>query len=72
MAALLASRPVAFGARSSVRSTSSRRPVVVRAAADRPVWFPGNPPAAHLNGTLPGDYGFDPLNLAQEPETLRW
>jgi hypothetical protein len=23
-----------------------------------------------LNGTLPGDYGYDPLNLAKDPETL--
>ncbi|GBF96531.1 hypothetical protein Rsub_09114 [Raphidocelis subcapitata] len=49
-------------------------PRVVRAAAaaDRPLWFPGNPAPAHLDGSLAGDYGFDPLNLGQEPETLRW
>jgi hypothetical protein len=32
-------------------------------AASKAVWFPGNPGAAHLDGTLPGDYGFDPLSL---------
>ena len=42
------------------------------AAADRPLWFPGNPAPAHLDGSLAGDYGFDPLNLGQEPDTLRW
>ncbi len=26
----------------------------VMAAADRPVWFPGNPPPKHLDGTLAG------------------
>jgi light-harvesting complex I chlorophyll a/b binding protein 5 len=48
---------------------------VVRAAAanaDRPLWFPGNPAPAHLDGSLAGDYGFDPLNLGAEPETLKW
>jgi len=48
------------------------RNVRAAAAADRPVWFPGNAPPAHLNGTLAGDYGFDPLSLGQETETLRW
>lgn len=41
-------------------------------AADRPVWLPGSKPAAHLNGTLPGDFGFDPLNLGSDPEKLRY
>lgn len=35
----------------------SGRVVTVRAAADRPVWYPGNPPPPHLDGSLPGDYG---------------
>ena len=76
------------------------------AAADRPVWFPGerereerwrergaerrrkaappsppplplsplsgNPPPAHLDGSLPGDYGFDPLRLGSDPDLLKW
>ena len=50
----------------------SQRPVAARAAADRPVWFPGNPPPAYLDGTLPGDYGFDPLRLGSDPDTLKW
>jgi len=48
------------------------RVVRAAAAADRPLWFPGNPAPAHLDGSLAGDYGFDPLNLGQEPDTLRW
>merc|ERR1712217_921982 len=39
---------------------------------DRPVWFPGNLPPAHLDGTMTGDYGFDPLNLGSDSEMLEW
>ena len=42
------------------------------AAADRPLWFPGNPAPAYLDGTLPGDYGFDPLRLGSDPKALKW
>lgn len=30
---------------------------VTVSAADRQVWFPGNAPAPHLDGSMPGDYG---------------
>ena len=52
--------------------TQAARAVSVRAGADRPLWFPGNPAPAHLDGKLAGDFGFDPLNLGEDPETLRW
>ncbi|KAL4561980.1 hypothetical protein LXL04_034166 [Taraxacum kok-saghyz] len=29
--------------------------------ADRPIWFPGSSPPEWLDGSLPGDFGFDPL-----------
>lgn len=57
-----------FG-RTSVPSV--RRNICVSAAA-RQVWYPGNDAPKHLDGTLAGDYGFDPLSLGSEPETLRW
>lgn len=41
-------------------------------ASSRPLWLPGAQVPAHLNGTLAGDYGFDPLNLGKDPEALRW
>jgi len=41
-------------------------------AAARPCWFPGGDPAAHLDGTMPCDYGFDPLGLGTDPELLKW
>eukprot|EP00891_Asterochloris_glomerata_P004433 jgi/Astpho2/4433/Aster-00048 len=39
---------------------------------DRQLWLPGVAPPAHLDGSLPGDYGFDPLKLGAEPESLKW
>merc|ERR1712050_127627 len=38
----------------------------------RPVWFPGNAPPAHLDGSMPGDYGFDPLRLGSDVRTINW
>ncbi|KAH7435905.1 hypothetical protein KP509_06G083500 [Ceratopteris richardii] len=38
--------------------------------ADRPLWYPGCKPPAWLDGSLVGDYGFDPLNLAKPAEYL--
>ena len=40
--------------------------------SDRPLWLPGSQAPAWLDGSLPGDYGFDPLNLASEPARLNW
>ncbi|XP_016462153.1 photosystem I chlorophyll a/b-binding protein 6, chloroplastic-like [Nicotiana tabacum] len=39
---------------------------------DRPLWFPGSSPPEWLDGSLPGDFGFDPLGLGSDPETLKW
>ncbi|MCL7038020.1 hypothetical protein MKW94_016545 [Papaver nudicaule] len=41
-------------------------------AQKRPTWLPGLDPPAYLNGTLAGDYGFDPLGLGEDPESLKW
>lgn len=49
----------------------ARRSVAVYAAA-RPLWQPGGTAPAHLDGTLPGDYGFDPLNLGANEKALDW
>merc|ERR1712023_138847 len=32
----------------------------------------GNTPPAHLDGSMPGDYGFDPLRLGSYANTLKW
>ncbi|KAK9803122.1 hypothetical protein WJX73_007428 [Symbiochloris irregularis] len=39
---------------------------------DRPLWYPGREPPAHLDGTLPGDFGFDPLGLSADEEKRAW
>lgn len=65
----------ALAQRASLRvgAPVSRRNVSVKAAAsERPLWFPGNPAPAYLDGSLPGDYGFDPLRLGSDPEILKW
>jgi light-harvesting complex I chlorophyll a/b binding protein 4 len=45
---------------------------VVAKAATRPLWLPGSTPPAHLDGTLPGDFGYDPLGLGADKDKLRW
>ncbi|KAK8928382.1 hypothetical protein KSP39_PZI017186 [Platanthera zijinensis] len=41
-----------------------RRSLAVNAvAAERPLWFPGSTPPPWLDGSLPADFGFDPLGL---------
>jgi len=57
---------------SFARSAPSSRTSVRAAASVRPLWFPGNPAPEHLDGTLAGDFGFDPLGLASEPELKKW
>jgi len=39
---------------------------------NRPLWYPGGDAPEHLKGELPGDFGFDPLNLGSDPELLVW
>nr|6ZZX_8 Chain 8, Chlorophyll a-b binding protein, chloroplastic [Chlorella ohadii]6ZZY_8 Chain 8, Chlorophyll a-b binding protein, chloroplastic [Chlorella ohadii] len=40
--------------------------------ATRPLWQPGVEAPKHLDGTMPGDFGFDPLNLGVNKEALNW
>ncbi|KAI4389542.1 hypothetical protein MLD38_001758 [Melastoma candidum] len=47
------------------------RMVLVR-AQQRPTWLPGLEPPPYLDGTLAGDFGFDPLGLGEDPESLKW
>eukprot|EP00798_Chlamydomonas_sp_ICE-L_P029602 gene29602-17879_t len=44
----------------------------VAKASTRPMWLPGSAPPAHLDGTLPGDFGYDPLGLGANKEMLSW
>lgn len=62
-------------ARRSGRSTVSGRRSTTRvnaAAEEREMWVPGAIPPDHLDGTLAGDFGFDPMCLGSNPEALKW
>jgi len=61
-----------------VVQTRARRTVAARAvgrtamkvvARDAP-WLPGSEAPAYLDGSLPGDFGFDPLGLGSSPAML--
>lgn len=39
---------------------------------DRPLWFPGAQAPEYLDGTLIGDYGFDPFGLGKPAEYLQY
>ncbi|MBA0759648.1 hypothetical protein Gotri_022500 [Gossypium trilobum] len=49
-----------------------RYPQVAVQAQQRPTWLPGLDPPPYLDGTLAGDYGFDPLGLGEDPKSLKW
>ncbi|GFR49382.1 hypothetical protein Agub_g11433, partial [Astrephomene gubernaculifera] len=40
--------------------------------ASLPSWMPGATLPGYLDGTLPGDYGFDPLRLGADAGKLKW
>jgi len=67
MASALASK---LSAPARIQRVSRSR--LVCKAASRPLWLPGSTPPSHLNGTLAGDFGFDPLNLGTDPKALLW
>ncbi|GAX85975.1 hypothetical protein CEUSTIGMA_g13391.t1 [Chlamydomonas eustigma] len=65
-------RSVTVKAQVSARSWINNWKEKKAAASNRASWFPGTPLPSHLDGTLPGDFGFDPLNLGVEPFKLQW
>lgn len=61
--------PNTFGP-AAARSIRVSKAVVY--AQTRPTWLPGLDPPSYLDGTLAGDFGFDPLGLGEDPKSLRW
>eukprot|EP01025_Chloroclados_australasicus_P040299 TRINITY_DN419_c0_g1_i1.p2 TRINITY_DN419_c0_g1~~TRINITY_DN419_c0_g1_i1.p2 ORF type:complete len:219 (+),score=26.41 TRINITY_DN419_c0_g1_i1:157-813(+) len=54
-------------------STRPRVPsFMCQAASDRQMWLTGATAPSHLDGSLAGDFGFDPLGLGTEPDRLKW
>ncbi|EOA38437.1 hypothetical protein CARUB_v10010062mg [Capsella rubella] len=56
----------------SVRATAGAGGINPTVAVKRPTWLPGLDPPPYLDGKLAGDYGFDPLGLGEDPESLKW
>ncbi|KAJ8471349.1 hypothetical protein OPV22_025692 [Ensete ventricosum] len=59
-----------FSSRPPPRPVATR--LLARAQLQRGTWLPGLDPPPHLDGTLPGDFGFDPLGLGEDPQSLKW
>ncbi|XP_066397878.1 chlorophyll a-b binding protein CP29.1, chloroplastic-like [Miscanthus floridulus] len=45
---------------------------VTKTSSDRPLWFPGAVSPDYLDGSLVGDYGFDPFGLGKPVEYLQF
>jgi hypothetical protein len=55
-----------------VRAARVVRSVKAR-ASDRSLWYPGMTAPSHLDGSMAGDFGFDPLGLGtQGSDRLKW
>nr|XP_025612602.1 photosystem I chlorophyll a/b-binding protein 5, chloroplastic isoform X1 [Arachis hypogaea] len=54
------------------RVANGRSRQICAAEQQRATWLPGLDPPSYLDGTLAGDFGFDPLGLGEDPESLRW
>ncbi|KAJ0089473.1 hypothetical protein Patl1_13625 [Pistacia atlantica] len=55
--------PTCLAARTRVNATKGVSSICEPLPPDRPLWFPGSTAPEWLDGSLPGDYGFDPLGL---------
>jgi len=72
MAAAILSATVHGKAVAPVRAQRQVSNGSVTVMAMQPNWCPGRPRPAYLDGSLAGDFGFDPLGLGTDPETLSY
>lgn len=71
----LAQRTAFAGTAVNGKTISASRPraaFAVRAQASRPLWIPTADPPSYLDGSLPGDYGWDPLGLGSDEKRLQY
>jgi hypothetical protein len=72
MASFALQKSAAFSVSAKASTSRARTVRVQAAAANHTSWFPGSKLPAHLDGGVPGDYGFDPLSLGEDALKLRW
>jgi len=56
----------------AVKAAAADAAADVAPKAPKESWYPGSPGPEYLDGSLPGDYGFDPLGLGSDPKLLAW
>ncbi|GKV06013.1 hypothetical protein SLEP1_g17951 [Rubroshorea leprosula] len=61
-----------FQARFGLGAKRAKPKKVSRPSSDRPLWFPGAEAPYWLDGSLVGDYGFDPFGLGKPAEYLQF
>ena len=54
------------------KATVKAAAISTKVMAARTSWMPGSVHPKHLDGTLPGDFGFDPLGLGADPQRLKY
>lgn len=67
---VLVGRPV--NAKPAVFDSNTARRVTVFARERPMIYYPNSQPPAHLDGSTPGDFGFDPLRLATTKPRFEW
>merc|ERR1711966_245065 len=69
---LIAAKAAFAGKAVQSKATVKAAAISTKVMAARTSWMPGSVHPKHLDGTLPGDFGFDSLNLGEDPKNLAW
>lgn len=66
------SGPARFQARFGFKKSPPKKVSKPAFTSDRPLWYPGAKAPEYLDGSLVGDYGFDPFGLGKPAEYLQF